>query len=104
MDKLNKIIEEYIDEVGYFYTDDFSSIKKLSEIILSVSEPRFADKIKTRFGINKSINLSYQFFDSFDKEYGNYFKDRLIEGGFTFDHVRKNSDVLLKQFESPESL
>lgn len=92
MDELNRIIEKYIDETGYFYTDDFSNIKKLSEIILSIREPRFMDKIKSRFGINKSIDLSYQFFNSFDKEYGDYFQDRLNEGGFTFNHVGKNND------------
>ena len=92
MDELNRIIEKYINEVGYFYTHEFADIKKASEIILSVREPRFMDKVKTRFGINKSIDLSYQFFNSFDKEYGDYFQRRLIEGAFVFDHVGKNSD------------
>lgn len=91
MDKLNRIIEKYISEVGYFYTDDFSNIKKLSEIILSINEPKFLNKIKTRFGLNKSIDLSYQFFNSFDKEYGSYFLDRLNNNGFIFEHVNKNS-------------
>ena len=91
MDELNRIIEKYIDEVGYFYTDDFSDIKKLSEIILSIREPRFLDKVKTRFGLNKSIDLSYEFFNSFDAKYGAYFQERLNDNAFIFDRVRKNS-------------
>lgn len=91
MDELNRIMEKYISDVGYFYTEDFSNIKRLSEIILSVREPRFMDKIKTRFGLNKSIDLSYQFFNSFDKEYGDYFQERLNDEGFIFEHVSKNN-------------
>ena len=91
MDELNKLIEKHIDEVGYFFTHEFSDIKKASEIILSVGEPRYTERIKTGYGLTKSIDLSYQFFNSLDKSYGDYFQERLNEGGFDFKLVKSHS-------------
>lgn len=91
MDELNKIIGSYFDEIGYSDVDDFNDVKKMAEVILSVREPRFLDKIKNRFGINKSIELAYEFFDDFDIEYGDYFIDRLRSNSFIFKKVNKNS-------------
>lgn len=102
MDILNDVMEKYISDVGYFSTDDFSNIKKLSEIILSIHEPKFSDKIKTRVGINRSINLAFDFFNSIDDSYGSYFENRLLEGAYDFEHVSKNDSSLSSSYFDPD--
>ena len=94
MDKLNDILEDYFNTVGYGFSDDFIAVKKMSEIILSIREPRFMDKLKNRFGINNSIELSHQFFDNFDSRYGDYFCRRLLDDAYDFKQVSKNSSDL----------
>ena len=94
MDRLNSILEKYFNDVGYGFSDDYNSVKKMSEIILSIREPRFNDKIKNRVGINRCIQFSHEFFDSFDFRYGDYFLKRLSQGGYDFKRVEHNSSEI----------
>ena len=94
MDKLNSILEKYFDEVGYGFSDDFNAVKKMSEIILSIREPRFDDKIKNRVGINRCIQYAYEFFDCFDSRYSKYFIGRLMSSAYDFRLASRNSNEI----------
>lgn len=90
MDELNRIIQDYLNDVSEYDFDDYSAVKKMSEIILSNRYPDFRDKIKSRFGLSKSVDLAFSFFDRIG--YGDYFLERINDGTFSFKHVSKRSD------------
>ncbi len=91
MDDLNVIIQKYLGEVSEYDFSDYCAIKKASEIILNNKMPFFGDKIKSRFGLSKSVDLAFKFFDRLG--YGDYFLGRINDGTFRFNRVSKNNNA-----------
>ena len=100
MDELNQIIEKYLQDVEEYDFEDFIAIKKMSEIILSNRMPFFKDKVKTRYGLNKSINLAYSFLDVLG--YGDYFNEKMKDGTFKFKQVSMRSKEIPMSYYNEE--
>ena len=93
MDRLNEILFQYIMQNETFDFDDYSGIYKLSDIILNSKVPNFTDKVKNRFGISKSFQLSYEFFNCLDESYGRYFLDRVNSDDLILKYVKVNKET-----------
>ena len=75
----------------FYDSDEFVAIKKFAEIILNYREPIFYQKLKNRCGIERSISYTYDFFYNIDKNYGQYFIDRIGSGDFIIEKDKKSS-------------
>lgn len=93
MEELNEIILKYVTKFQISDFSDFASIDKMSKIILNSKVPNFRDKIKNRYGLSKSFQLSYDFFNFLDKSYGDYFYCRVFSDALILKYYKKNTET-----------
>lgn len=98
MDELNGIIQNCLDETEYTVSDWLDDVHRFSDIILSHGEPALSDKSKNRFGINNSVDLAYQFFNSFDKAYGDHFQKLVNDDFISFSYIGKRGNGISQSY------
>lgn len=93
MDNFNNILLKYILNTELYDISYYSSISRMSRIILNSRVPNFRDKIKNRFGITNSYKLAYEFFYSLDPAYASYFVERANSSDIILNYFKKNNQT-----------
>lgn len=93
MESINDVISEYIEDCELYDISELSAISRMSNIILGSKVPSFNDKIKNRFGISKSFELSYEFFEFLGNDYGKYFIDRVSSDDLILKYDKKGMEI-----------
>ena len=93
MDNFNNILLKYILNTELYDISYYSSISRMSRIILNSRVPNFRDKIKNRFGITNSYKLAYEFFYSLDPVYASYFVERANSSDIILNYFKKNNQT-----------
>lgn len=89
---LNNVILKYVNDTELYDFGELSAIDSVNDLILSSRMPSFRDKIKNRFGLSKSLELSYEFFNTLGDNYGMYFLNRVNGDGIIYVYDPKGID------------
>ena len=101
---LNEVILKYITNSEVYDISELSPIECMSNIILSSKCPCFNDKIKNRFGLSKSLELSYEFFNFLSNDYGKYFLDRIGSDSIIYAYDPKGRETATSFHENGEKM
>lgn len=94
IDDLNKIVENYINEIEIQDMDDFIFLNRLMSIFDSHFKKHSSKKYKNRINIDKNYKYSYDFLNKVSPAYGEYLMNRTKEGVFDF----------VSEIENPEEV
>jgi len=86
MYKLNRVIDNYMEEFEIKSMDELLLHEKCSSIILSHSIRLQVPKYRKKYTFDQSFELSRKFLTSISKEYAKYLIKRRNEGAFIVDY------------------
>lgn len=99
---LNNIILKYVTDAELYDFSELSAIDSITNVILSSRMPSFRDKIKNRFGLSKSLELSFEFFNTLGENYGRYFLNRVNGDGIIFVYDPKGIETATSYHDNGE--